>query len=511
MRLVLRFLPGLAIALLLIIIDSPTVWIWLIVLLGLLSLLYLGAPHITSWKLDLREANDPLSAVLNRRGGGFLSEQHLPLMILHFLWLDVFKETFIEHSEFIKRRGRVSIRIEYLNSDLFDAGVISPAKNRYLIFITKGLYFTLYDTFAKLVRDEEFLPNFGLSDAWGNISAERRETFKVAVDDVAQNFPWFEDRPGRAALLIVLVHFALAFVFFHEFAHIDSRDVEAYPLAERKFGLAENPSDKGLPEFSSGGYGNLLVRHRSELNADVFATDFGLSSARDFKPSDAGQLVPLLLREIAFNATDREIRDCWFLAICTLFVLLGLTDKADISTSSHPFAAIRFKRVVQRIQSEELAAEHQWQRDWRAIFRTACEWCSKLDIPVEDLLASIGDSRLSDLSRELEEAILAKSQADVFVAQQFIEAFSPKWSRDRLPLIVKALRDLHVYLLNIPGNTAADVMKNQHYEAMKKTEAYISLESWWRKEVTGVLAQRPVLDKLMTISDWRYQLRWVSA
>jgi hypothetical protein len=459
---------------------------------------YFFGPRISLWWSGLLAGNDPLNSELRGRGGRFFSEPYMPFVIWHLYWLELLKEKLA--NTFKDDLRHASLRFDLTRDATREAGVISIKKGRYLIFVTSRLFLSLYETFAELVRNPQFLPGVGTSDPREMLSSKNKITFDQACAAITAIYPDLEQTLGRVALLMVLVAFALDFVLIHEFAHVLFHDVDNFVPSQGTLRTADISRTSRPPELGDPDYGDFLIRYASELRCDEMAADFAFGVAL-LKPDQRSALTPTVL--IAALTNNNENRsNCWLAAVLTLFVLLKPPD------IYHPAVVSRVKKIIGVTAKQLETPSDRSEHDAAELLRDACIWRGKIGLCTNELERTLEDPELSGQAARLETAINAKDEADKFINDIFFDSLPSKSliSMHFARQAVDAMLKLHIVLLNIPGESAEAVTNSDQYRMMKKTAVYMKLVSVLGKEVSAVLGQRSVLCRLMEVPDFRYKL-----
>ena len=417
--------------------------------------------------LWLRRVNDPLLAAAHRQGGFFSERDYMPLILLHSDWLDIYTK----HRVKLTLDPRCRILVALVNGDTRDVGVQSPSKNRYLIYITAPLFTTLYECFARLVKRPDFMPKIGFETL--DVPHEQQERLSLATKVAVTRFPELKDAPGRAALLVTLVHFALEFALLHEFAHVELGHIDAIAKADEALGLNDRKSYVTVPDAS--------LRQRFEVSADELAAEFGILwvTLFDHKRAEtqSATVIPGLVAGLPFSDKS-AILECWLFSVGALFILIGLGEEDFRATerASHPYSAFRFERILRYCKRVGVLSDADDGGDWRGILGKVLPWMQSAGLPVEVFAANVEEFAASGLASQLEENVRNSHVADI------IHTFpiQRRWRRKRARKFVRdvdvmaALDDL-VRFLTLALGTPTEVRSSLDFEILKNTEAFRGL------------------------------------
>jgi hypothetical protein len=459
-------------------IVGSALWYWLgvgraiIILLSALCIAWLLAHESVLRRtrrigLWLRRVNDPLLAAAHRQGGFFFDRDYMPLILLHSDWLDMISR----HRTKLTLGTQCRILVALVNGETRDAGVLSPSKNRYLIYITASLFTTLYEHFARLVQRPDFMPKIGFETL--DVPREQQDRLSLATKVAVTRFPELKDAPGRAALLVTLVHFALEFALLHEFAHVQLGHIDAIAKADGALGLNDRKSYVREP--------NASLRQRFEVSADELAAEFGILwvTLFDYKKAEtqSATVIPGLLAGLPFSDKS-AILECWLFSVGALFILIGLGEGDFRATerASHPYSAFRFERILRYCRRVGVLSNADDGRDWRGILGKVLPWMQSAGLPVGAFAANLEEFAASGLASKLEENVRNSHVADI------IHTFpiQRRWRRKRARKFVRdvdvmaALDDL-VKFLALAIGTPTEVRSSLDFAILMNTEAFRGL------------------------------------
>jgi len=460
-----------------------TIIVLLFVLWGLAWLLSLKPVlrrfmKIVSWsRWWLKGYFDPINDESQRQGGNYYSDQYWPLLWMHFLMLHPY--TVLFGKEINKKRSRFSKKVRLVlnvvDQETIDAGVVSPAKGSFLIYLTSALFTTLYDTLARVVSDPLFCPEIGHNEPL--LTAESQDTLRAAVKNVCTTYPEFQDKPGRAIFLVSLVHFALEFAVLHEIEHVKQNHIAVSRLVGGRFGMAENRSSA-----LGSGIAPLLLQ-RFEMDADREAAEQGLAWSEYYKQISHGQKLsaPQIVR-IAFGEHD-QVLECWLIAICILFVLLGKDQPSPDGKeiTDHPFPAFRFELIFRRSRELGLVCRKYQQSDsWKEMLKDVSAILSAAGVPVTEFLdgveryASDGIGARIENTLDTQIATQMRVEADIIGLDRVYRQQRPQ--RPESKPFVEAFDRLCHYVEMIPGSPR-EVLASRDFASMKQTLDYQFLAS----------------------------------